>query len=538
MTFSRIITILLVLVTTVAEAEDVVTWTLDGSGVQGVTVQNVDVTTDQPRGLHWTKETSRVDLPGEVISRLGAGDFTISIWAMLDAADPAGGDILFAEDGRGNGLSLAIVTRTGSTSSLSADRQLIVSLCDDENDVRWMDRGRPGRATYVHSLAVHGGRLYAGVCQPGESDRGEVYVYQGPSEWVSAGSPDDSNDVTALASYRGFLFAGTGKYRLAGSSLAESTNSHRGGRVYRQESDGTWRVVGELPDADAVGGMTVFKNRLWVSSLYKPARLYSLDVNEVWKEEALPEPERRVESMGVHAGRLYATSYDNAHVYRHDGDSWVDLGLVGENTQTYGFASYRGRLYVSTWPSGRVYRLDDSEGWEDTGRLGEELEVMGLAVHRGKLWGGTLPLADVYCYREGGPWKKSGNVDATSSVKYRRAWTMAVHQGELFVGTLPSGHVWSTSVGQAVSWDRAFPDGWHHVAMRRAGAELTVWVDGRQVGRSTSDGDRRVSLDQVRKLTLGRGDHYAFRGRLRDLRVHSSSLTDEAIKRESLLRPQ
>jgi len=40
--------------------------------------------------------------------------------------------------------------------------------------------------------------------------------------------------VTALAVHDSKLYAGTGKYRLAGSALPESENMHLGGRVYRQ----------------------------------------------------------------------------------------------------------------------------------------------------------------------------------------------------------------------------------------------------------------------------------------------------------------
>jgi hypothetical protein len=534
----RPITVMLWITLGLALADESVTFPLHQKNAGELSLSDVEISDETPRSLQWSKVTSQVELPVEAVSKLGKGDFTISLWLMLGSAEPAGGDVLFAEDRQGNGLSLAVVTRSGATSSLSSNRQLIFSLHDDSSDIGWIDQGRPGQAIYVHSLAIHEGSLYAGVCQPGESERGEVFRYELPNQWISVGAPDDSNAVTSLASFGGSLYAGTGKYRLTGSSLAESSNNHRGGRLYRRDQDGSWQPVGELLDADAVGGMVVFKNRLWVSSLYKPARLYSWDLKGVWKEERLPETDRRVESMAVHDGKLYATSYDNAHVYRFDGDSWMDLGSVGENTQTYAFACYRRHLYVSTWPSGRVFRLSTADGWEDTGRLGDELEVMGLAVHRGRLWGGTLPRADVYSYREGGPWTKSGNVDATPAVKYRRAWTMAVHRGELFVGTLPSGHVWSTSVGQSVSGDHAFPDGWHHVSIRRAGPEISLWIDGEQAGRSTAIGDKRVSLENVHRLTLGQGDHYPFQGRMRNLKIHAASLSANDIKRESSHPPR
>jgi hypothetical protein len=514
-------------------------WSLGRDEELGLSYHHVELVREDAGApsLRWSHPDSRVDVATDSIRAIGEGDITLSVWVWLDSAEPAGGDLIHAADDRGNGLSLAIVTRGGATSSLAADRQLIASLHDDAREVFWTDRGRPGRSILVHSLAVHGGHLYAGVCQPGPSERGEVFEYHEPAGWKSIGSPDGSNDVTSLATFAGALYAGTGKYRLAGSSLAESANAERGGRVYRREADGRWQVMGELPEADAVGGMVVYRDRLLVSSLYQPARLYSLDRMGSWQPQPLPEAGRRLESMTVHAGHLYATSYDNAHVYRFDGTTWEDLGSVGDNTQTYGFASYRGRLHVSTWPSGRVFRWDNDHDWADTGRLGEELEVMGLAVHRGRLWGGTLPLADVYSFRENTPWLKSGNVDATPDVKYRRAWTMAVHAGELFVGTLPSGRVWSTSVGQSVSWDEPFPQkSWHCLVVRRQGSEWSLYVDGKRIGRAVTRPGRQVSLGQVTQFSLGQGDHYPFQGKMRDLRVIPQALDESAIA--ELSRPK
>lgn len=524
--------------------EEPVRWSLERDGLSDDgkwpgTMHALDTVTDADgvTSLRWAGPQSRIDLPGEVFREIGEGDFSLGLWLSLEDVEPAGGDILSLNDKEGRGLSLSVVTRSGSTSSVSADRQLTVSLFDVSSDPGWIDRGRPGHAVFVHSLVVHRGRLLAGVCQTGPGERGEVFEYQSPHHWRSLGSPDESNAITAMAVYRGELYAGTGKYRLAGSALPESTNAARGGRIYRLGPDGDWKLVGDLVGAEAVGGMVVYRDRLWVSSLYKPAALYSLDMKDQWRAEPLPEEDRRLESMAVFGDALYATSYDNAHVYRLQDQRWEDVGNVGENTQTYAFASYRSQLYVSTWPSGRVYRLGAPNSWEDTGRLGEELEVMGLAVHRGSLWGGTLPSADVYRYRSGERWIRQGTVDETRGVKYRRAWTMAVHAGELFVGTLPSGHVRSTRTGESITWDESFPKGWHHLMICRARGEMSVWVDGECVGRARRAGDKPVSLDRIERVTIGQGDHYPFAGRLRNLSLYRSALSGAEVKQAAAVRP-
>ena len=166
---------------------------------------------------------------------------------------------------------------------------------------------------------------------------------------------------------------------------------------------------------------------------------------------ACPVPSgKRVEAMCVYDGQLFASSYDAGHVFRYDGNEWMDCGQVGEieNTQTYSFAVHHGRLFVGTWRSGKVFRYDGDDRWEDMGRLGEELEVMGMMVHNGKLFAGSLPLAHVYRFDGPGKWQDVGQVDATPDVKYRRAWTLAQFQGRLFCGTLPSGRVLSIEAGR------------------------------------------------------------------------------------------
>ena len=195
---------------------------------------------------------------------------------------------------------------------------------------------------------------------------------------------------------RGKLYAASSKYRFAGSALPESENANRGGGVYRYEGEKRWTEVGRLPDTEAVGGLVVYKGRLYASSLYKPAGFFRYESDGKWTALAVPDG-KRVESLGVFNGHLWATSYDGGRVYRYDGKEWKDFGQLGDNTQTYSFAVHRGRLCVGTWPSGKVFRLNDDR-WDDLGRLGERTGGDGdagpqrPALRRHAAAGGGLPL--------------------------------------------------------------------------------------------------------------------------------------------------
>src|SRR2546421_4291030 len=114
---------------------------------------------------------------------------------------------------------------------------------------------------------------------------------------------------------------------------------------------------------------------------------------------------------------LYASSYDGGPVYRYDGKAWTDCGQLGDNTQTYSFAVYHGRLYAGTWPSGRVYRFEDVGRWADVGRLGEEKEVMGMVVHNSRLLAGSPPPSDAYHDHGRARRKRLDRADATPAAE-------------------------------------------------------------------------------------------------------------------------
>ena len=505
-----------------------------GNGHHAVVRGAVDLQAVGPSGAAKTAagfngRNAWLEVPTENAPKLGKNDFSVAVWLHTDdAMDDVPGDILsqYASASR-RGFHLSLKTNA-ATSSLANARHLHFGI-DNDRASEWIDCGRPGNALLAFSMAVHEGSLYAGTCEPGAKESGRVYRYAGGQQWIDCGAPDRSNSVTSLAVHNGQLYAGTGKYRVAGSALPESENTQLGGRIFLYACQDRWVDCGQLPETEAIGGMTVFRGQLYASSLYRPAGFFRYDGETRWVDAGTPGG-KRVEALGVFNGHLYASSYDGGNVYRYDGAAWTDCGRLGENTQTYSFAVYQGRLFVGTWPSGRVYRFEDVGQWTDTGRLGEELEVMGMLVHNGRLLAGTLPLAEVYSYEGGATWKRLTRLDHAPNVKYRRAWTMAEHDGRLFCSTLPSGKIFAFEAGRSTTWGHSLSAGWHHIAAVKSSDRLTLYVDGKQVSQSADFDPTQFDLASAAPLQIGFGANDHLRGRLADLRLYSRVLNASEIR--------
>jgi len=470
-----------------------------------------------------------LEVPPEKISPAGEKEFSISVWVESNSGTgDVPGDIISQYDPvHHKGFHLGIKSNAVTTSQ--ANYRTVQFGIDNDIMQDWSDRGRPGNAVCAFSLASSGGHLYAGTCEAGKNEAGHVYRYEGPGNWTDCGSPDSSNSVMSLAEFNGKLYAGTGKYRLAGSSLTESENQHIGGSIFRYEGGKKWISCGHLPETEAIGGMIVYRGALYASSLYRPAGFYRYDQEKGWISCGTPDG-KRVVALGVYNGYIYATSYDGGYVYRFDGTSWTNCGQLGNNTQTYSFAVFYGRLYVGTWPSGRVYLFGDKDQWTDMGRLGNELEVMGMLVHNGRLMAGTLPLAEVYTYEGDTVWKKITRLDHTPDVRYRRAWTMAEHDGKVFCSTLPSGKIFSTSAGYNVMSASSLPDGWHHIAAVRTERHLILYIDGKESGRTDLPRDFSVEMSDNIPLRIGYGSNDFFSGRMADLKIYNRPLDKHEIR--------
>ena len=490
-------------------------------------------------GGRWEVVNAPLEVPAKIAPELGRGDFSFSAWVKVDDnPDRPTGDLLSRYDPHGRrGYHLTLKSSAGVTSNQPNDRHPQFGI-DDNISSDWEDCGRPGNSLFAFSMAVHEGALYAGTCEPGREESGRVYRHAGDTKWIDCGAPDKSNAVTALAVHNGKLFAGTGKYRVAGSSLKESENQVLGGKVFRYEGGTRWIDCGQLPQTEAVGGLVVYRGKLHASSLYKPAGFFRLEGDGTWT--TLPVPEvidpktgetgpRRVVPLTIHEGAIFAGSYDGGHVYRFDGKAWTNCGQLGDNTQTYSFAQYGGKLHVGTWPSGRVFRFEGIDKWIDTGRLGEELEVMGMAVHNGRLIAGTLPLGEAYSYEGGTTWKRLARLDLTPEVKYRRVWTMAEHDGRLFASTLPSGKIFAYSAGMQAAWGHSLPAGWRHVAAVKSARRLTLFVDGERVAVSPPFETARCLVDSNQPLLIGTGANGPIHSPLADVRIYRRAIGEPEV---------
>jgi hypothetical protein len=505
-------------------------------------------------GAVFSGDGAGLTAPAGLSATIGDGDFSITarVWTP-ETLDSVLGDVVSQYDApTRTGFNLTLLNLTGVTTSHPNQRQVLFGV-DAGVRPHITDHGRLGTSDFVCALAVFDDALYAGTVEGAERRVGRVFRYVEGDQWEDCGSPDEANAVTAMATWRGTLYAGTSHYRKRGSALPESTNTTPGGRVYRYAGGQRWEPCGAIdPDdqfvvnttrdsmrsehCDSVGSLIVHNGQLYAIPLYSEG-LFRYDGDQRWA--ACGSPGVRLMSLASHRGVLRAAANESGGVLstRGDGEWHKDAPLPPDVSQTYSFAVHGNQLHIGTWPDGKVHRWSDDRSWADAGRLGEELEVMALVSYNGSLYGGTLPTGELYRQDAGAAdrWTQIAQLDTTPDVKYRRVWSMAVFRGELFAGTLPSGHVHSLLAGNAVSFDRDLKPGWRSLAAVRRAGELRLYVDGSlAAARAGADLDLTTAVP----LRIGSGPHATLTGAVADVRVHRGALTGEQIREIADDRPQ
>lgn len=532
---------------------------LDSSGNQNKTVNHgVELGAEGAKGqkngaARFDGVKGHIEIPPSQSLALGTGDFSIALWLhTAEDLDDNLGDLVTKYDSKTRrGFNLSLVNHAGTTGSQANYRNIQFGIDDGKQSPEWRDEGRPGKAIFIHSMAVHHGDLYAGTVEGRtNTDQGHVYRYAKTGEWEDLGAPWKSNGVTSMASFQGKLYVGVSRVLLHYSGLQPTLSHHIGGKVFRLD-DGKWTDLGYLPGLDGVNGLVNFKGGLYATGFYQPG-FFRYEGGQQWRQLASPEG-LRTEALAVHNGSIYATTYDEGSVFRFDGKDWhrtgslgtasrtqaywdgkkwVATGLQGEETgtQVYSLGLHQGKLVAGTWPEGKVYRHEGGTKWQSSGRLGEEQEIMGSNHYNGKLYAGSLPLAEIFRYDGDDNWNSVGRVDFTKDVIFRRAFTLAVFKGRLFSGTFPSGQVRSFEAGKCVGYDQELESGWRHVAAVKEGGRLKLFIDGKQVAESDGFEAKDYDLGNDAPLLIGYGQYDYFNGKINDVRLYSRALSGEEVE--------
>lgn len=418
---------------------------------------------------------------------------------------------------------------------------------------KWIDCGRVGqrKTTGVMGLIVHQGRLYAGTSTydwtrvfSGAYEPARVYRYEGGTQWADCGQPGPMLRINCMATFGGKLYVG-GDRGLPPPGERQWTG--RPYRVYVWDGDSKWSVAGELPSEP-------------------PKNCYP-------------------HAMAVHDGKLFV-GYPN--VWSFDGRQWEFNGTPIGNTpvdqkphlQVHSLSVFRGRLLAGMWPEARVVEHQGGEQWTDRGRLGDGTEINALTVYNGKLYAGAIPRGEVSRYDDGAGWTSLRKFYSppgwepgppTAPVReeinnWTRVTSLTVYQGLLFasLGSCTSsvqdapagvrGSVYSLKGGECISYDRDLgadsrsdvakdsqptddrlgvakdsQPTWQHLVAQRQGRRLKLYVAGRLVAESAPFKSEDYDLSTEQPLRIGIGEHDAFTGQIREVRLYRRALSPQEI---------
>lgn len=263
----------------------------------------------------------------------------------------------------------------------------------------WADCGAPDRCNAVTSLTAYKGRLYAatgkyrfaGSALP-ESDNtnrgGGVFRFEGEKRWSEVGRLPDVEAVAGLVAFRGRLYASS-LYKPAG--------------FFRYESDGKWTAL-PTPDGKRIESLAVFDDALWAAS-YDDARVYRFDGTR-WEDLGRLGENTQTYAFAVHNGRLCVGTWPSGKVFCRAENRWEDLGRLGDEREVMGMHVHNGQLYGGTLPLGAVFRYDGEQSWTRTAQLDKTPDVKyrrawTMATFGGRLFCSTLPSGRVYALESG-----------------------------------------------------------------------------------------------------------------------------------------
>jgi hypothetical protein len=513
-----------------------------------------------------------IEVPASESIRLGTGNFAFCAWVYTEKElDDIVGDVFDMYDpALRRGITLTINSSAGGYQSQGTDRHVHFGI-DDAQTSDWQDCGYPSPSSnYVsNSLTVYKGKLYAATSGGvDEKDWRHVYRYEGGQDWADCGQVGDGKveGVGPLIVHEGDLYAVT--------TTIDWTRMDRDkydpGRVYRYLGGDQWEDCGQPGDSRTLNCVASFKGKLYVGGGQDTFGVFVRDDDSEWRPSKVFSKGPREcfpHAMCRHNGRLF-TAYPGAYAF--DGKEWTFAGETlppDQNwfMQTHSMTIFQGKLHAGTWPESKVTVYQGGQNWTVMGRVGVDgTEVNSLAVYNGKLYGGALPRAEVCRYDGTSEWTSlkrfyspegwqpglPGKLSREQVNVMCRLTSLTVYNGKLFASTgsctssvldAPRevrGKVFSLEAGKAASYSDDLGPGWKHLVAMRDGEQLKLFVDGKLVAKSSSfdPGVYDVSTNQPLRIGFGQTEYFA--GKMADVRLYNTALSDMRIQELSSSEPR
>jgi len=193
-----------------------------------------------------------------------------------------------------------------------------------------------GKADDVMGLTVYQGDLY---CI--SNHRHGVFKYQGGQDWEHIG-PDFR--IMTFAIYQGKLYA-----------------LINGGPVYRYEGGAEWAFCGQPETSTQTYSAVIHQGQFYVGT-WPQGEVYRYEGDEAWAKVARIGYEREIMGMALYNGNVYLGALPMASVYRFNGQYFRFLTILDSSKvvlrRVWTMAVHDGRLFAGTLPSGHVHSVE------------------------------------------------------------------------------------------------------------------------------------------------------------------------------------
>lgn len=422
---------------------------------------NVKFSSEGEEGGYFNGHDSLITIPDSSLLHLGERDFSLAV--RVKCQSPMSnvlGDLINKFDPRQRrGWNFHIAGSAPGYDAMSDARHVHFGI-DDGYLSEWEDHGKPWPSnSHIPCLIVFNGELYCSIADADSTqDKTHVFRFAGGKSWVDCGRVGDDPlqySVTGMIVHAGKLYAMTSMWdweqaRGQTPGLPRASNS----RVYVYEGEKIWRDLGPLGETHRGGHMASFKGELYVTSnkvgdrtVFKyDGHVFKHD-GQQWVDCGRPMPLNGLGCLLAYDDKLYVTTAFNVYQYE-GGESWKCIGEQPHGVeQIHSMTVLDGKLHIGTWPQGYVLRYVGNQDWEIAGRLGlpEGMrlcnEVNSLTVYNGKVYAGVIPKAEVYRYEQDNDWTLLGNLarrpdwEVNNYPTWLRVLCLTPFQGRLFACT-------------------------------------------------------------------------------------------------------